>query len=537
MVIILILFLIYGFRWETNDDVYMSSISYGVYGQYDEHLIYINIIMGRLIKLLLTVCPLIPWYGILQVLFVFSSFVIIVYRIFDIRLDCETVILCTIMLWNMGQQFYVQIQFTKTAGITSIAGILLILKFCGQKKNKNMLNLAIGVLMCVVGILYRADSFYLVFAMLFVLGVYELIFFSKYKNIKAIIRYGMCAMLLVVIALGTCTYNNLEYDKDVRYVEYEQFNKERTLLTDYYWPDYNSAESSYNEVGISSEDIDFYKTWNFSDMEIVNTNNLKVINLSKSNEEVKVSRSFKNFIAELYKTYSGYSYVIALFLILAIGIPKRRFCVFALFSIMSFMCLQLYLYYKGRVFINRVDAVFVMAQIVVLLTILVYESENFGIKMIGLIIIFLPIFILHSYTPQTTDFMSEMNTDEMQQWEEYLLNNRQSLFMMENWTNVMLWDSVYSIWNVPPKGLGCNVYVLGGWQYQSPNTNNILDVYGVDNPFTDMVDNKSVKFVMKGDVSGFENYLERHYYSNVEFKVVDKIGECSIYDIYESNGD
>ena len=50
--------------FETNDDNYISAILYGVYGEYDTHLVYMNVIMGKIIKLLLLLCPILPWYTI-----------------------------------------------------------------------------------------------------------------------------------------------------------------------------------------------------------------------------------------------------------------------------------------------------------------------------------------------------------------------------------------------------------------------------------------------------------------------------------------
>lgn len=534
LAIALLLFLIYDFHWETNDDVYMSSIAYGTYGEYDEHLIFLNIIIGRLIKQLLTICPWIPWYGVLQTIIVFVSFVIIVYRIFDVRLDSEMLAICTLMVWIMGLQFYVQIQFTKTAGIASIAGILLLLRFCAQRKGKNWVSFIFGLIMCAVGIMYRGSSFYLALGMLFVLGVYELIYYWNYDWIKTFFRYGLCALLLLVMMKGLIIYNSLECTKYDGYTGFVQFSGERSQLMDYYWPDYFDNECDYDRIGISAEDIEFYKSWNFADTELVNTDSLKAVNSLKQNEEIKEYKSISDFAINLCKTCMGYSFIIVPILISIIGASKRRYRVVFGFSVATFIILQMYLYYRGRVFIQRVDAVFVIALVAILSIALAYEEKELVSKVLCTAIVLLPAFMILPRIQDNTDNMVRVSAEEQQQWIEYLQDEKQTLFMMENWTNVMLWDSIYSIWNVPPKGLGENVYLLGGWQYQSPNTNEILERYGINNPFVEMVDNDSVKFVMTGDTSGFEKYIERHYYSDVEFKSVNRIGDSAIYQVQQS---
>lgn len=531
--IILLLFLLYDFHWETNDDVYMSSIVYGTYGQYDEHLVFINILIGRLIKQLLIICSVVPWYGVLQAVIVFVSFVIIVYRIFDIRLDFEMLAICTIIVYVMGLQFYVQMQFTKTAGIASIAGILLVFRFCAQRKGKNWLSFIIGLAMCAVGVMYRGSSFYLALGMLFVLGGYELIYYWKYSWVKTFFRYGLCALLLLILMKGLVAYNSYECNKEDGYTEYIQFSRERGQLTDYYWPDYYDNKSGYDKLGISAEDIEFYNTWNFADKDIVNIDNLKVVNGFKQNEDFKEYKSINDFMIKFFSVYMGYSFIVVPILILLIGIRKKRYRIFSLLSIVTFIILQVYLYYKGRVFIQRVDAVFVMALIATLSVALAYEEENSEVKVFGIGIILLPVFLILPHIQYNTDNVNKISEEDQQQWIEYLQDNKQTLFVMENWTNVMLWNSIYSIWSVPPKGLAQNVYILGGWQYQSPNTNDILANYKVKNPFIDMVDNKSIKFVQAGDTDEFKKYIERHYYTNVEFSVVNKIGNCLI---YECNG-
>lgn len=538
LVITLLLFLVYDFHWETNDDVYMSSIVYGTYGQYDEHLIFINIIIGRVIKYFLTICPQIPWYGVWQTIFVFISFVIIVYRILENRLNRHIVIISAILIVTMGIQFYVQMQFTKTAGIASIAGILLIFKFCAQRGNKCWLSFIIGCLMCVIGMMYRTQAFYLALGVLFALGVYEMVSLKNEGWIRRALRYGMCALLLMVIAQGLSNYNAKIYNDDSSYVKYMQFNVQRASLMDYYWPDYASNSDEYDRLGIGKDDIEFYNSWNIADKELVNTSNLQQINSMKKND-VDRSGSTDGFIVDFVKTYFNYPYFIIILVLICFVIVAKQKKQMIFMSILSLIIilLQFYLYYNGRAFISRIDDVFAMGYIVALLIVVgdTYKMPEDKMYNMGLIIVAL--FAVNLGVQGYTDGIDKAKDDEKAQWVEYLSQNNDKLFLMENWTNVYLWDSIYSIWSVPSVGLGENVYTLGGWQYQSPNTNKILENYNIRNPFKDMVGNNNILLVSRVDLYQMRKYMERHYYQNLQFECVEQIGNSYIYKVTEVKND
>ena len=65
--------------FETNDDVGMAKIAYGVYNEYSSHLVFINIFLGKIIMILLSLFPYIPWYGEIQYFVIFISFTSLTY--------------------------------------------------------------------------------------------------------------------------------------------------------------------------------------------------------------------------------------------------------------------------------------------------------------------------------------------------------------------------------------------------------------------------------------------------------------------------
>ena len=70
-----IILLCFQIRYETNDDLSMATIA----NMGEEHLIYINIVIGYLLKFLWNISAVIPWYPLLEVVSIFFANVFIEY--------------------------------------------------------------------------------------------------------------------------------------------------------------------------------------------------------------------------------------------------------------------------------------------------------------------------------------------------------------------------------------------------------------------------------------------------------------------------
>ena len=112
-------------RYETNDDTTLAQNAHGsfsTYGGYNSHLVFINILWGRFIKLLLTVFPRVPWYALAQIVIVGVSFWVITWMMLR-SLGVVFGGFSAALLWNLvGYQYFTCIQFSKTAGSAVTAG-------------------------------------------------------------------------------------------------------------------------------------------------------------------------------------------------------------------------------------------------------------------------------------------------------------------------------------------------------------------------------------------------------------------------------
>lgn len=112
--------------FETNDDLTIVEMVSGAWNIQDAHVVYQNYLLGKLYVLLYSLTKCVPWYGLIQFVFLWLAFSTIVYVIMK-RLPKELgITLSILVLCFFGYECYIKMQYTKTAGVLTIAGILLI---------------------------------------------------------------------------------------------------------------------------------------------------------------------------------------------------------------------------------------------------------------------------------------------------------------------------------------------------------------------------------------------------------------------------
>ena len=99
-------------------------------------------------------------------------------------------------------------------------------------------------------------------------------------------------------------------------------------------------------------------------------------------------------------------------------------------------------------------------------------------------------------------------------------------------TSLPLWKRYYGPYDIIADGAMKNYSPLGDWIANMPLLVNTLERYDVRNPYKDSVNNQKVYFI--GDEVGLDlvkKYIQKHYYENVEFVLVKKMG---VYEVYSA---
>lgn len=325
--------------FEENDDAFLSMIAEGAYGVREPHLIYTNIILGRLYKALYTLCPVIRWHSILQYIFLFTALstltTILLKRgdgspfhfasdgdgflgTFFRTLRSRDIILPIIFILGISYEAYVSLQYSKTAALVSAAGYLCLLYSfrpkwsmgvsedniqqaagnAGENVDTGRINkdgedhmqkraahtVAMRILACILliyGMLLRDSSFMLSTLLLIPAGIYEFVKLCvkngrKPAEIKAFI--GIFTAMACLFLLFKYV-DRSAYDKDAAWKDFMEYNGTRMQLLDYRYDllDYNKYSSRLESMGVSENDALLYLTWQFGDDRVLSTEKMKEI--------------------------------------------------------------------------------------------------------------------------------------------------------------------------------------------------------------------------------------------------------------------
>ena len=172
--------------YETSDDMYMNEFASGVFGQQENHLVFLNYILSSIILGCYKILPFLNWYAFFHYAAMFVSFVVITYVLVQTKGNTAGIGMSTILLVVFGYQGYVWPQFSKTAGFLILAGALLVFYAfkCGEKVWQRTL---LGVLCMIAGAMFRKKVLLLCLLMVFAIGVVEFLrefLVSKFECLK-----------------------------------------------------------------------------------------------------------------------------------------------------------------------------------------------------------------------------------------------------------------------------------------------------------------------------------------------------------------
>ncbi len=204
--------------FEENDDVVMAMIANGGYsGTPDCHLVYINVLYGAVLAALYSWTKAVEWYTLSFAVLHILSMSVLVYCVLTMpnRAKWER-ILWLLILYCLWAMIIAALQFTTTAGLTCLAGCVLLLRRSPKAR-------WLGVLLVVIASLIRITAAGLVGILMapIILYTYRLEW-RKY--------IPLAVMLLLVV--GCRVANNAIYNSDPEWKYYNEYNPLRGQLTD-----------------------------------------------------------------------------------------------------------------------------------------------------------------------------------------------------------------------------------------------------------------------------------------------------------------
>lgn len=537
-----------------SDDMYMSSIVYGLHtGKYDCHILYSNVIVGKCIVGLLKVFPKVPWMFVLQVACCFLAMTIIYQRTlggFEGR-NFFKVVVVTVMQYET----MIQITFTKTATLTYLCASLLLIS---ALENKSIRESVCGLIWMSIGILVRPGVyplcivFFSIYLGIIMCDAYE----KRRKKTIPFITVYLCAIFIIsiIILKGSAWYDAREYKNDEIWSSYYEMNSKKIQFTDYEGEGYIEKKNEYDKIGCSQNDLEMLKTNNLHYKTLWQSewidNVLDVYNVKiRSTEDIihsafdmdNMSRYLKRFFVS-YLNEPLYV-LLTIWIIFELCQQKKKFLdIISLYA--TTMVLEYYLYLQGRSFQKHVDfALIIFGGILALKRIEKnYEDKQKSskqyVKQVMIYGMVVTLFLNAQYVYIKNGVFENYNSSLSCQGKyskellEPLATDKEHIYLCSSDETVFsMWS--YEAYEIPKVGGYDNILALS--EYMWGNGYTIAEREKIDNPLEELVGSDRLRFFVSdenevGEVKMFETYCKEHV--NPKSKFV-KIAENQTINIYK----
>ncbi len=518
--------------FETNDDPGIATIVYGVNGQYDSHLVFINILLGRAMVALLTLFPNVAWYTVFEFSVVVISFAVLIYLFFERFSPRGAMLPLFFLLFFYAFEYYSTLQFSREAGIASLAGLMLL--FHGAEEAGRWCSILLGFLLTVVGSLYRFEVLEMLLLPLFGLGLYQLLPLLRSKNWRSAGRLVLVFFVTLVSCFSLYVYDLHAYERDPDWREYREFNSLRSELLDKGFPDYDENEELYESVGIYKKDLRMFACWDFDDTELFVTPTLKKLVEVKPGPTVNFITVKKLLIAVLNRIWNER---FLLCLIPALGLfwltRKKRAFFLLCYVFMSLFGILFFFMIIGRLgddqiaLLPRLDVTLTLTASVIIL-LYGYAPARMLKKWVSLALVAMTLLgsIWYVYHFRHSAYSEQAARERILFADVH--EDQEHLYLF---ATVAL-DDLGNMWEVRALGSENNLDVLGGWKTRSPCRQYIFDNYGVQNPFRDVVDSPTVYFIAapEWNLDLQLGYIKRHYEPNAQAQCVRMLANA--YGVY-----
>ena len=524
--------------FETNDDIVFAELGSGLRGVKDAHLVFQNYGLGMIYRLLYGVTGRLPWYTIVQYMILFAAFTVVTYVLISRLGEISGLCLFVILACGFGYEGYIHLQFTKTAGIAAAAAVFLLLYLLEQEKY-SWWGIAGGILLAVIAYMYREDQFWASCGLMAGAGLLFLFDLRKYRN-KKLRRLGICVLTFGVLLLsvfGVDRWDSSKY-RSAEWEEYQEFNQLRSELLDYGFPDYDSNQEIYEELGISREAYELYKSWNFNDTEKFDTEVMKKLVDLKQKRPLTirtVTAFLRRFPSDLLSMPMFYFF--AVFAVLWLLCGKKDVCsvISVLAECLLLVVVYFYLYYQGRYMVNRVDVGLWFSACLVMLWIFSSgEVRHMNTKvsvLLCMICVVLGQFMMYKDWRLATSSIPEARVSQRAVLET-IGTDKEHTYLAKSG---MLSEIVcYGPFDRMPENLLDNVYWFGGWECRTPGYTRAMEVHGIINPYRDVVNNENI-YLVDDNIDLTLKYIRQYYAENAQAVFVKTIGNVDVYQITDDS--
>lgn len=501
--------------YETNDDNAMAFFVEGAYGNRTSRLVFENLIWGKLLSIMSGLIPGVKWYTVGQYIMIFFAFVSVTYIMLRLQGKRIGVVSSVFLLGVFGCNTYVIFQFTRTAAITTIGGMLLLFFAIeyAERRHERVIALIVGACLCIFGSMIRFEFFAIGVVLIAGIGLFRLVEMLREKKAewkRKLGRYFLVFGVVGILSTGLKVADNAYYMKDEEWNYYLEYNDLRGKLWDLGFPNYNQNKALYESLGISINDFEYYRTWNM-DQELLPLDTLRALVDAKEKTELSLELVKKYF--SLYPMYFLSIPMFGWFVIASLitVVVNKKNLLLVLYEFLAIMAFEFYFFYIRRAGLSRIDTGMWMAAIAALMYGMSEEIGRLRVKSRKWTVILSGV-ILALNLPTFTVNMVHQSSVNSKIFFQTLAEDKDGCYLLPvKLAPYKILDNAYGFWEPSQLGDASNIYYLGGWEYNMPIKNEMLRRHGLTNVYRDSVDNPNIFIVANDEVSLIERYIQENY--------------------------
>jgi hypothetical protein len=520
--------------YETNDDNAMALFVEGAYGGRASHLVFENMIWGKILSILTGLVPSIKWYTVGQYFMIFCAFVSLSYIMLRLQGRKIGLVSSVFLLSVFGYNTYIIFQWTRTAAITTIGGMILLfyaIEYAGQKYERRI-ALTVGACLCIFGSLIRFQFFAICVVLAVGTGLLRFVDMLKKKPEGWKRKIGMYFAVfgtVGVLSIGIWGADRAYYMKNEAWNYYLEYNELRSQLWDLGFPNYEENQELYESLGISENDMKYYHNWNM-DTELMPIESMRKLVLVKE-QKAFTAETVKNYFKEYPIRFFSMSlfsfFIIVSSIATALNRKNLRIVCYEAVAIMLF---ELYFFFVNRYGLPRIEAGMWMAAIA---SVLYSMSEDVGkiVLRSGKWVVVLSgiVLAMNMTTFRENMALEEVSTASSRKFFDLISQDAEKLYCFSMHSEPYKLESSYDFWEPARLGDAANVYYMGGWEFNVPIMDNMLERYDVDNIYRDSVNNNNVLFVANSDAGLIQDYIKENYDESAELIFIKDIDGAKIW--------
>lgn len=374
--------------WEENDDIGITLLAEGAFGSREPHLVYSNILYGRILCALQGLIPTVRWHAVIMYLFIFISSCLFIYMICDTK---KGKILSVIFLACTVYEICVALQFSKVSAYIAILAYFVLFRLAGQKMASiSQKAIAVTATICLVyAFILRMESFLLATMIAGCYGICLVV--SELINGELREKFRSYCLLFVPVfvicgvlfAADRYSYSTGEWNEFINYfdsvAELEDYHNSSLL--------YDLHGEELKALGVSENDAIMYITYQSLEHRITTNDLMNRISMLDGKGIGSVNADFlKAWLANIYdEVFDLNSAFIGLVLCVAILLSatwkktdkKYHLVIMGIQAVIS-VAVLFYYQYSGR-WCHRVVYALVVSELILAVYLLSgTDDENIG---------------------------------------------------------------------------------------------------------------------------------------------------------------